>query len=568
MDANRKLFDDIKEDLIRVKALPEGSVDLVYPDKQDEIPTKFLMAGVNVEALAESFSRVMGWPVYDVEKHGMAQKSSGDGSWLWIPGILFVVNPFAIPPARLILSGEKITDLSYGLLQWQQEASAGSSVDEEKLTDEKITEARRKVEQWLHEAMRDGATDVHFIPANSTEVAILHRVDSRLAVVREWQASEGLRYEYICNVLLGMANQQSGVFGQTVDGRIHTKIGGVGVELRLSMRPAALPDGPAMPAVFLRLPGRSGKRAINLEKLDVLPDQLEKLKRMAKSSSGISVFTGPTGSGKTTTLYALLAEIKSKFPHRSIQTLEDPVEQNIRGIVQTQIHEEAGLGFAEGLRSLMRTDVDCILLGEVRDSVTASQCLSACLTGHYLLTTLHAPSAIGAVDRLMDLGVDLRLLASWLQFVSAQRLVRRVCPHCSSEVDLGDYYTVGEGSILTERTKVRIASQRGCSKCDRGYQGLVLLLEIVEISGELRDLIRGGASAHELEKRAHAEGNLLLSEYAQRIVLAGKTTISAIEEEGGLTLATQKENQPNFIHSQGGKPCTSKENRGVTAALH
>lgn len=574
-DSQKHLFEEIRADLINSGALHAESENLVvYPEKHDEIPAKFLAAGVSEQALAVSFSRVMGWPVYDLEKYGVAEKEAKDGTWLWAGGVLFVTSPFNIPPARVILDPADLANLSYGILPWLSKTTAEDGQVEERAAEEAITEARRKIETWLHEAFRAGATDLHLVPANSREIAILHRVDSRLHFEKMWNATESLRYEYICNVLLGMANKQSGIFGRLTDGRVHTVIGRRGVELRLSMRPAALPDGPPLPAVFLRLPGRAGKRAMSLEELDVLPEQMAKLKRMAGCSSGISIFTGQTGSGKTTTLYALLSEMKSKFPHRSIQTLEDPVEQNIPGIVQTQINESGEMGFPAGLRSLMRTDVDTILLGEVRDGVTARQCISACLTGHYLLTTLHAPSAIGAVDRLLDLGVDLRLLASWLQYVSAQRLVRRVCRHCSTEVLFKDFYTAQKNSIFSDQAKARVANLKGCGKCNDGYQGLVLLLEVIEISEGLRELIRQGATAHELEKRAYEEGNLLLRGYAEQVVRDGKTTIEAVEEGAGFSLAERKENRLNPINqnqTEGGRRRCKRNTasaEAASAALH
>lgn len=571
----KHLFESIRNDLVRSGVLNGDDLEnqMVIPDRHEEIPLKFLLAGVSVDSLANSFSRVMDWPVYDAQKHGVAEKEAEDGTWLWASEILFVTNPFNIPPARVILGGVQITRIAYGILPWPPGAIAEAGQGEEKPAEESLTEARRKIGQWLNEAFRAGATDLHLSPISSKEIAILHRIDSRLVDdVKVWKASEGLKYEYICNVLLGMAGKQSGVFSRLIDGKIHTVINRVDVELRLSMRPAAVPDGPPLPAVFLRLPGRAGKRAMRLEQLDVVSEQMQKLKRMARCASGISIFTGQTGSGKTTTLYALLSEMKSKFPHRSIQTLEDPVEQNIRGIIQTQINDSGGLGFPEGLRSLMRTDVDTILLGEVRDSITAGQCISACLTGHYLLTTLHAPSAIGAVDRLLDLGVDLRLLASWLQFVSAQRLVRRVCPHCSTEVAFSDHYIPQEDTVvLKDRAKVRVNNPAGCKKCDGGYQGLVLLLEVIEISDVLRQLIRAGEPAHELEKKACEEGNLLLHEYAERVILEGKTTIEAVEEGGGFSLAARKQNRLDSINKKGESKCkrnTANAEAGITAALH
>ncbi len=570
MTRQREIFNQVKTRLVELGRLGAAQAEAVgCPDNPEEIPSSLIRAGVSAEKLLAVLSEVLELPIYDAASHGAAREQAPDGSWLLANGVFFVANPFRIPSLRAILPRLETaaTGVRYGLLPLEERAAEDEVGHDD---GERLTKARAKVRQWIRDAMQGKASDVHLCPRDDKTIAIKHRVDSRLRLVSEWKASRELEYKHICNVLLTLAGKNSGIFGRLVDGSIRQKIGARPVEIRLSMRPVSLPDGSA-PAFFLRLPGGAGRRDLRLASLGVLPEQRAGLSRLADCGDGFSVMTGPTGSGKTTTLYALLREIRARYPHRSIQTLEDPVERHLEGIEQTQINEKS-LSFADGLRSLMRTDVDTILLGEVRDRTTADLCISACLTGHYLMTTLHAPTALGAIDRLMDLGVDLRLLASWLRFVSAQRLARRVCPRCSSRVVLGERYEKREGSILRDDEFVAVADPAGCAKCARGYRGLVPLLEVVEVTDGMRPLIRGGGSIYELEQRARAAGNVLLPEYAERVIRGGDTTFEAVTEACGLTLAVAKDprsDKPTREPTEEPKTCPTKDPKNApSAALH
>ena len=554
MTRQREIFNQMKARLVASGRLSAARAEAAgCPDNPEEIPASLIRMGVGAEKLLALLSEVLDMPIYDAAEHGVAQEQASDGSWLLAGGVFFVANPFRIPSLRAILPRLETaaTGVRYGLLPLAEQAVEDDTGDDD---GERLTKARAKVRQWIRDALQGQASDVHLCPRDDKTVAIKHRVDSRLRLVSEWKASAQLEYKHICNVLLTLAGKNSGIFGRLVDGSIRHKIGARAVEIRLSMRPVSLPDG-AAPAFFLRLPGAAKRQDLRLGALGVLPRQLARLARVADCGGGFSVMTGPTGSGKTTTLYALLQEIQRRYPHRSIQTLEDPVEHHLEGIEQTQINEQS-LPFAEGLRSLMRTDVDTILLGEVRDRVTADLCISACLTGHYLMTTLHAPTALGSVDRLMDLGVDLRLLASWLRFVSAQRLARRVCPRCARTVVLGEHYQKRAGSMLQDDERVAVANPDGCAHCTHGYSGLVLLLEVIEVSDAMRPLIRQGCSMYELEQCARAAGNVLFPEYAERVIRAGDTTFEAVTE-CGLVLAVARD-------SQSDKP-THKPTRETTA---
>ena len=568
MNRQRQIFDQVKARLVASGCLRAAQAEAAgCPDDPQEIPASLMRMGVAADKLLAALSEVLDMPIYDADEHGDAREQAPDGSWLLAGGVFFVGNPFKIPSLRAILPRLEtaVTGVRYGLLPIEEQAAEDQAGDDD---GERLTKARAKVRQWLRDALRGKASDVHLCPRDAKTIAIKHRVDSRLRLVSEWKASPELEYKHICNVLLTLAGKNSGIFGQLVDGSIRQKIGGRAVEIRLSMRPVALADG-AAPAFFLRLPGGAGRRDLRLAALGVLPQQLAKLARLADCGGGFSVMTGPTGSGKTTTLYALLREVQIRYPQRSIQTLEDPVERHLEGIEQTQINEKS-LTFADGLRSLMRTDVDVILLGEVRDQKTAALCISACLTGHYLMTTLHAPTALGAVDRLMDLGVDLRLLASWLRFASAQRLARRVCPHCSRKVVLGERYHRRDGSILRDDEVIAVADARGCAKCAHGYSGLVLLLEVVEVTDAMRPLIRGGGSICELEQCARAAGDVLFAEYAERVIRDGDTTFEAAAEACGVALAVAKDSQSDKPEPTWEKtPCpTENPKNAPSAALH
>ena len=271
----------------------------------------------------------------------------------------------------------------------------------------------------------------------------------------------------------------------------------------------------------------------------MLPQTAKLLADITALTDGLCVFTGPTGSGKTTTIYTVLNEIHRRHPYKSIQTLEDPVEQNLQGIEQTQVSNDKdnahnnALTFEAGIRSMMRTDVDLILVGEIRDSQTAQQAMRAGLTGHGVLTTLHTIDALGVIDRLRDLGIEGTQLASWLRFVSAQRLVPTVCRHCAGEVVAQVYYQNLKYPIDATQ-QVRVANRNGCKHCRAGYRGRSLIMEVIPIDATLQRLLNEGTSVYDIRMRLKQDPHYtLLEEYAWQLWCRGITTLEALSDTFG-----------------------------------
>ena len=265
--------------------------------------------------------------------------------------------------------------------------------------------------------------------------------------------------------------------------------------------------------------------ALKLDELDFTPQNLELYRSLYGSGNGIVLLTGPTGSGKTTTLYATLTELNSD--ERNIVTVEDPVEYRIAGINQVAVNEKAGLTFASGLRSILRQDPDIMMIGEIRDLDTAQTAIHAALTGHLVLSTLHTNSAAGAVVRLIDMGIEQFLVASALRGVVAQRLVRRICPHCktayAASVEEKAYLNMDAGAELT------LYKGAGCEHCrTTGYLGRIALQEVMPMLPELKKFILKETQENVLFEEARHFGAASMREDGVRKVLNGLTTVSEL----------------------------------------
>ena len=511
-----------------------------------QIPMKLLTEAehkLTPQILAEVFGEVFELPVYSELTHGIAEARCPNDTWVYAKGIFFQINPFEPITPRLCARTSIDSFVGFGVLAAQQKHLRPAIQTVSESTDA-LEAAEQVVMGWIAEAIAHGASDLQIIPKTQETVLIKERVDGDLHLLEEWGAKEELAYDNICNVVLNRCGLATGTFNKLIDSGF--KISGShsqNVEVRVSLRPI-FADGVSSPGIFLRFLGNSKKQFTRLADLELLPDTLATIEKILPQPDGISVFTGPTGSGKTTMLYTILQTLHNRYPGKSIQTLEDPVERNLEGIEQTQISGSdsdltSGVDFASGLRSMMRTDVDVILVGEIRDGETARQAITAGLTGHRVLTTLHTTSALGVVDRLIDLGVERALVASWLRFVSAQRLVLRVCQHCSTEVRLADTYSL-EGAYPSEQT-VRIANPQGCSNCRSGYAGRILIIEAIPIYDALQGFIIDEMPIFEMRKRVREAGYLMLEDYARQLWLRGLTTHEAISDCLGYPLAARVE---------------------------
>jgi type II secretory ATPase GspE/PulE/Tfp pilus assembly ATPase PilB-like protein len=299
------------------------------------------------------------------------------------------------------------------------------------------------------------------------------------------------------------------------DGRISLFLRGGQVDFRVAAQPTTHGENFVL-RILDRLRG-----LVPLTQMGLLPDQLENLQLMMARPEGIILVTGPTGSGKTTTLYSILNSLNDESVN--IMTLEDPVEYPLNMVRQTNLAEGIKMDYATGIRSMMRQDPDIILVGEIRDHDTAEMALRAAMTGHQVYSTLHTNSAMGTIPRLLDLGLTPEILAGNLIGVVAQRLVRKLCPHCKTPY-LPDSAIRGLLGIAADVT-VTLYRAEGCAECDfQGYRGRVALMEIVRINAELDSLIARRATYRELVDSARAQGILSLTGDAIRRIMDGTTS--------------------------------------------
>ncbi|MFV1994435.1 MAG: GspE/PulE family protein, partial [Verrucomicrobiales bacterium] len=383
-----------------------------------------------------------------------------------------------------------------------------------------INHTPEEIIHWvLYNAVSAGASDIHLEKYYNT-LRFRARIDGSLKTI--YSGSEEFLHRFVA-LIKNYANMSQNR-KDTQDGRFAMSVG----SRRVDVRAAAIPCRRENQKLILRfLDKQDGMK--ELTELNLSQRQSELVGSAMQRDQGLVLVTGPTGSGKTTTLYALLNSINEE--HINIHTIEDPIEYEIEGLNQTQTDIVHGIDFMTGLRALLRSDPDVILIGECRDEETATAAVNAALTGHLVLTTLHANDCLRAVSRLLSMGVPAYLLCDSLALSQAQRLVRRICPYCkrpgeASEemVELLQKQGVIEGSV-----QIPIYEKVGCEECHQtGYRGRLALMEMAEINTEIRDLIEVGAPQSELRKAASKNGMLALYQEGLRNVLEGNTTLEEI----------------------------------------
>jgi general secretion pathway protein E len=307
------------------------------------------------------------------------------------------------------------------------------------------------------------------------------------------------------------------------DGRIRLRIAGRDIDLRVSSIPTAFGE-----RIVLRLLDRAqAVEAINLDHLGFSGDNLQRLDRLIRQSHGIILATGPTGSGKSTTLYACLSRINS--PEKNIITIEDPIEYQLRGVGQMQVSPKIELTFASGLRSILRQDPDVIMVGEIRDSETAEIAIQAALTGHLVFSTLHTNDSFGAVTRLVDMGIEPFLVSSSILAVLAQRLVRKLCPDCREPYKATETELVRIGLRGGVDTANKVCRPKGCRHCrNTGYRGRMAIQELMIMDDEIRSLVMQNADAATLRRKCTSVGMTLLRQDGAARVLRGETSIEEL----------------------------------------
>ena len=371
------------------------------------------------------------------------------------------------------------------------------------------------VNEIIYIAAQAGASDIHFDPTETT-IRVRFRIDGVL--IDYTIIPEAIRKNLIARlkIISGMDITESRL---PQDGAIKTTI----KDINLDMRVSSLPTNEGEKIVIRILDYSTSMKG--LDALGFSPNNLNKVKELIKEPNGIILVTGATGSGKSTTVYAMLETLNT--PEVNLVTVEDPVEMSIPGMNQIQVNSEIGLTFAEVLRSILRQDPYIIMIGEIRDDETAKIAVRASITGHLVLSTLHTNNALNTIERLRDMDVETYLLASSLNGIISQKLARRICPHCMKKRPAIDY----ERKLVKKNLGIDItelAYAEGCSYCVGGYKGRIAIHEVLVISQEIRDAISNGMPKEELRKLVYKDNTTTLLQDGLQKVLQNKTTIEEI----------------------------------------
>jgi type IV pilus assembly protein PilB len=383
------------------------------------------------------------------------------------------------------------------------------------------------VNYFLTDAVKRGASDIHMEPYEK-EYRVRYRVDGVLQPIMN--PPNKLRDAIISRVKI-MAKLDISEKRLPQDGRIMIKMMKDGKKKGLDLRVSVLPTMYGE-KIVMRLLDKENLR-LDMTKLGFEPESLAKFQKAIFKPYGMVLVTGPTGSGKTNTLYSSIVQLNS--PDTNIVTAEDPVEYQLPGINQVQMKEQIGLNFATALRSFLRQDPNIILVGEIRDFETAEIAIKAALTGHLVLSTLHTNDAPSTISRLMNMGIEPFLVATSVNLICAQRLVRRLCPECKMQDKVPPQVLIDAGFPPEEARTVKVWKRQGCLGCgNKGYKGRIGLYEVLEVTEELRELILVGASALELKKKAVEQGMMTLRRSGLCKAAAGITTLEEVMRESVL----------------------------------
>lgn len=420
-------------------------------------------------------------------------------------------------------------------LQLVKETDKGEEVlSIEKLTDDS-SPIIRLIDSTLFDALNKRASDIH-IESSPDGVQIKYRVDGVL-----FRATEPLGGRFqgpIISRIKVMSELDISERRIPQDGRFKVRMGSKSIDFRVSIMPSIFGED----AVIRILDKESIAKDLHGLTLDVLGiegHELARFRRMIREPYGMVLVTGPTGSGKTTTLYAALTEIYNE--QEKIITIEDPVEYQLKGVVQIPVNEKKGLTFARGLRSILRHDPDKIMVGEIRDPETAQIAVQSALTGHLVFTTVHANNVFDVLGRFLHMGIDAYNFVSCLNCVAAQRLVRKICGQCKRPVTY-DRQTLEESGLDYDQLKDHTFYEgTGCRECNgQGYHGRTAILELLDLDDDLRDLIISKASVSRLKEAARIAGTAFLRDSAVEKLLKGETTLAEI-------------NRVTFVEKVGGR---------------
>jgi type IV pilus assembly protein PilB len=369
----------------------------------------------------------------------------------------------------------------------------------------------------LESAVKEGASDIHLEPYEN-KFRVRFRIDGKAKTVNTppKTIASNLTTRFKIMAKLNIAEKRL-----PQDGRIRIKALGKLIDLRVSTVPTVFGE-----KLVMRLLDRENIK-VSLDNINMRPTDLKRFRDAINLPNGVVIVTGPTGSGKSTTLYAALNELNSE--DKNIMSVEDPVEYNLEGINQVQVKEDIGLTFSSALRSFLRQDPDIIMVGEIRDTETAEIAIRAALTGHLVLSTLHTNDSVSAITRLIDMGVDRYLIASSLRLVLAQRLVRKICTHCKQPINLPKEVLLKAGFNEAELDDIKLYKGKGCSHClDTGYKGRMAIFEVLPVSEDIREMIINSKDENAIRQKALIEGMLTLKQDGLQKVKQGITTLEEV----------------------------------------
>jgi type IV pilus assembly protein PilB len=399
------------------------------------------------------------------------------------------------------------------------------SIDKLTAVDNDIAPVIKLVDTTIFNALERRASDIH-VETRDQEVAIKYRIDGVLhyampPIAKDWHSTIISRLKVMSE--LDIAERRI-----PQDGRFRVRYKGRLIDFRVSIMPTI--HGEDAVLRVLDKESMSEKFAkLSLEVVGFSENDLTKFRRYIKEPYGMVLVTGPTGSGKTTTLYAGLSEIKND--EDKIITIEDPVEYQIKGITQIPVNEKKGLTFARGLRSILRHDPDKIMVGEIRDQETAQIAINAALTGHLVFTTVHANNVLDVLGRFLNMGVEPYNFVSALNCILAQRLVRIICSHCKTKVKYPDEYLVESGLVPAQWQSVDFYEGAGCFECGgTGFRGRTAIHELLDLSERIREMILEKRPASEIKRQARDEGMTFLRESALDKARTGITTLKEINK--------------------------------------
>lgn len=371
------------------------------------------------------------------------------------------------------------------------------------------------VNSIILDAIKQGASDIHFDPSGEG-LKIRFRIDGNLFDYSLVPIYVQKNMVTRIKIVAGMNITESRV---PQDGAIKNQLENMTVDLRVSSLPTNLGE-----KVVIRILDYSMSSA-GLEQLDFSKPNLEKVNKMIQEPNGIILVTGATGSGKSTTVYAVLQKLNTE--DRNIITVEDPVEMNIDGINQVQVISDIGLNFASVLRSILRQDPDIIMIGEIRDDETARIAVRASITGHLVVSTIHTNSSLNTIERLLDMEVERYLLGAALTGIISQKLARKLCPHCQGERDTNDY----EKSVFKKALNLdidKINTPVGCNECHGGYAGRIAVHEVLRLNQAIRDAITRNDDKEDLRNLVYSSGTITMLQDGLAKVVEGKTTFEEI----------------------------------------